>query len=230
MKTKYKLLIGFLALFIFIIIALYLLNQAGTGRATATVEFSIQSNVSTPPAPAPTVEPGSSGGGGGGGITKCVENWLCGDWDLCPQSEYQTRSCSDLRKCRTIKNKPSEIQRCNYLTRPSNCFDNIQNRNEEGIDCGGNCVQCPNCFDGIKNQNEADVDCSGQCKECISEADVKDKAAFGVVFGIGNLLKEINLFWPVWLLLSLLLLIFMQLYHDIKENIRKHQHYRYHSR
>lgn len=50
------------------------------------------------------------------------------------------------------------------------CFDGIQNRDEEGIDCGGTyCDSCEieaTCEDGIQNQDETGIDCGGPCLPC----------------------------------------------------------------
>jgi len=49
------------------------------------------------------------------------------------------------------------------------CDDNIQNQDEEGVDCGGNhCeARCPTCKDGIQNQDEEGLDCGGpNCPPC----------------------------------------------------------------
>jgi len=49
------------------------------------------------------------------------------------------------------------------------CTDGIQNGNETGIDCGGDCAACPptpTCNDGIQNGNETGVDCGGSCSAC----------------------------------------------------------------
>ncbi len=47
------------------------------------------------------------------------------------------------------------------------CTDGRQNQGEQGIDCGGPCVnQCASCADGIMNQDETAVDCGGQCDPC----------------------------------------------------------------
>ena len=48
------------------------------------------------------------------------------------------------------------------------CYDNIQNNNEEGKDCGGpNCNPCPTCNDMEQNGNETDIDCGGpDCEPC----------------------------------------------------------------
>jgi hypothetical protein len=50
---------------------------------------------------------------------------------------------------------------------PPSCTDNIQNGNETGVDCGGNCVACPTCSDGSQNGTETGVDCGGaDCTAC----------------------------------------------------------------
>ncbi len=47
------------------------------------------------------------------------------------------------------------------------CDDGIQNGNEAGIDCGGDCAPCPTCNDGVQNGNETGVDCGGSdCAAC----------------------------------------------------------------
>src|SRR3989344_206416 len=50
------------------------------------------------------------------------------------------------------------------------CDDRIKNQEEEDVDCGGPCdIPCPSCFDGIINQEEEDVDCGGPCvKSCFT--------------------------------------------------------------
>jgi len=45
------------------------------------------------------------------------------------------------------------------------CSDGIQNGNEDGVDCGGDCSDCISCFDGIQNGNETGIDCGGDCEE-----------------------------------------------------------------
>ena len=53
------------------------------------------------------------------------------------------------------------------------CFDGIQNGDEEGVDCGGSfCAECiPTCSDGIQNGQETSVDCGGPdctiCPTCV---------------------------------------------------------------
>lgn len=46
------------------------------------------------------------------------------------------------------------------------CTDGVQNGNETGVDCGGDCAPCPTCTDGIQNGNETGVDCGGDCPPC----------------------------------------------------------------
>ena len=48
------------------------------------------------------------------------------------------------------------------------CTDGIQNGDEEGIDCGGDCDPCPTCEDGIQNGDEEGIDCGGtSCDPCL---------------------------------------------------------------
>lgn len=46
------------------------------------------------------------------------------------------------------------------------CMDGIQNGDETGVDCGGDCDPCPTCMDGIQNGDETGVDCGGTCDPC----------------------------------------------------------------
>lgn len=48
------------------------------------------------------------------------------------------------------------------------CSDGIQNQDETGVDCGGECTACASCTDGIQNGNETGVDCGGaDCDVCM---------------------------------------------------------------
>lgn len=58
--------------------------------------------------------------------------------------------------------KDGKIDKVKY----GNCNDNIQNQNEEGVDCGGVCMPCMSCSDGIKNSSETGIDCGGSCQSC----------------------------------------------------------------
>jgi len=48
------------------------------------------------------------------------------------------------------------------------CYNDIQDGDETGIDCGGaNCNPCPTCTDGIRNGDEVGPDCGGSnCPGC----------------------------------------------------------------
>ena len=48
----------------------------------------------------------------------------------------------------------------------SSCDDGIQNGDETGLDCGGNCATCPGCDDGELNGDENGIDCGGSCAAC----------------------------------------------------------------
>jgi hypothetical protein len=65
-----------------------------------------------------------------------------------------------------MKNKASNSFKILSSSSQPNCFDGIQNQNEDGIDCGGNCDSCETCSDGIQNQNEEGLDCGGICSAC----------------------------------------------------------------
>jgi len=69
----------------------------------------------------------------------CEENWLCTDWSVCSLAGKQNRTCDDLNRCHSLRYRPPLEQDCVYNPR---CDDNIQNGNETGIDCGGECEPC----------------------------------------------------------------------------------------
>lgn len=53
----------------------------------------------------------------------------------------------------------------------AHCSDGIQNGDETGIDCGGECGPCQavalnTCNDGIQNGKETGIDCGGDCAPC----------------------------------------------------------------
>jgi len=53
------------------------------------------------------------------------------------------------------------------------CYNNIQDGDENGVDCGGRCGACEEtCYDGIQNQDETGIDVGGVCiMESISNAE-----------------------------------------------------------
>jgi hypothetical protein len=109
-----------------------------------------------------TTQPGG-GSGGAGGISKCIPEWYCNEWEVCLKEAYQIRMCTDLHSCGTQVNKPNVTQACNYI---ATCYDGIKDGTETGVDCGGLCLPCPSCSDRIKNQGEFDIDCGGPCNVC----------------------------------------------------------------
>ncbi len=103
---------------------------------------------------------------------RCQEKWECSEWSVCSIEEIRTRKCIDVNNCGTAKQKPREVEDCEYIP---TCFDGIKNGKEDGVDCGGDCPPCliANCFDGILNCHdgscEEDVDCGGPCEPCKPE-------------------------------------------------------------
>lgn len=51
---------------------------------------------------------------------------------------------------------------------PPTCSDGVQNGNETGIDCGGNCSESNCCSNGYRDADEDGVDCSSMCGSCRS--------------------------------------------------------------
>jgi hypothetical protein len=60
----------------------------------------------TAPTPTPTPSSGGTGGSGGG----CVGNFQCGAWGLCNSSLQESRTCTDVSRCK--KDAKTEIQSC----------------------------------------------------------------------------------------------------------------------
>ena len=58
------------------------------------------------------------------------------------------------------------------LEYPAHCYNGVQDENEEGVDCGGDCPDCKedpvvSCDNGIQDGSETDVDCGGiHCDAC----------------------------------------------------------------
>jgi subtilisin family serine protease len=104
---------------------------------------------------------GSIGGGGGlvgGAFTKleeCAENWTCSEWSECFPNNTQIRTCVDLNKCNTTKNKPTEVRSCIYATSilPSICGNKVCEANETQENC---CLDC-GCPTGYECENNACV-------------------------------------------------------------------------
>lgn len=81
-------------------------------------------------------------------INTCVENWECGEWSECIDSE-QIRLCADISNCKTDINKPIQVQTCVEECEEfwvcfdwSECINGIQTRDCEKVnDCGLNTTQ-----------------------------------------------------------------------------------------
>jgi hypothetical protein len=70
-----------------------------------------------------------------------------------------------------------------HQSRRLHCSDNIQNADEEEVDCGGiDCGPCPTCADGILNGGEEEVDCGGT--DCIPCPTCKDGLMNGDETGV----------------------------------------------
>jgi hypothetical protein len=107
--------------------------------------------------------PPRGGGGGGGGAVRCIEEWYCTPWGICNPNGTRQRRCYDLNNCRTTFKEPAQSESCVYVEQ---CYNGLQDQNEEGIDCGGPCPPCGTCFDRIQNQGEEGIDCGGPCPPC----------------------------------------------------------------
>jgi len=45
------------------------------------------------------------------------------------------------------------------------CDNDKQDGDETGVDCGGSCAVCPACNDELQNGSESDIDCGGTCAQ-----------------------------------------------------------------
>lgn len=108
--------------------------------------------------------PKSSDAMPGARIINCIPKWVCGNWSSCLPQSYMVRECVDTKNCNISILKPAITLKCDYVP---TCVDGIMNGDEEGVDCGGSCLNiCKaenTCFDGIKNGDEEGVDCGGSC-------------------------------------------------------------------
>jgi hypothetical protein len=59
----------------------------------------------------------------------------------------------------------------------SQCSNDIRDGDEVGVDCGGSCAPCPTCEDKLQNGSESDVDCGGTCAQrCESSQRCRENA------------------------------------------------------
>ncbi len=109
-----------------------------------------------------------AGGGAAAPMTICEPSWQCGPWHACLPNGTKYRNCVDENACDPNNYQVKIWKNCTYYAQ---CFNNVKDPNEEGIDCGGPCPPCGTCYDGIKNCHdgacEQDVDCGGPCKPCV---------------------------------------------------------------
>jgi hypothetical protein len=135
------------------------------------------------------------GGGGGGSIgSKCLVDWVCGNWNICQNSQtslelgiisgvdYRVakRSCDaqgllddicgiQIRDC-------TDLHGCNTTTAMPEEFQSCYY------------IEEPSCFDGVKNCHGNDcellVDCGGPCRACATCSDgVKNQGEEGIDCG-----------------------------------------------
>jgi len=69
----------------------------------------------------------------------CTPEWQCGAWIPCQMDNSQTRDCVDINFCDDKTDMPESFRNCLYMP---TCFDNVQNGDETGVDCGGPCEPC----------------------------------------------------------------------------------------
>jgi len=67
----------------------------------------------------------------------CRPNWLCGNYSVCNENGTQNRTCIDANNCSNNNQPRTDVKQCAEET----CFDEIENQDEEGVDCGGSCAQ-----------------------------------------------------------------------------------------
>jgi hypothetical protein len=117
----------------------------------------------------------------------CKINSDCGEMDVSAYTcidnkaiikQYYTYKCIEpgtiFSECLTQQNQErfdicDESTRCvsgDNLCFPKECFDSIQTKDEDGVDCGGSCRPC-HCFNGIRDEGENGIDCEGGCKPCL---------------------------------------------------------------
>ena len=154
--------------------------------ATDPYEYEAESNtisVSSVDCVSPTTTTttsSSGGGGGGGGLALCDPQWECYEYQDCLPNGTQRKFCVELVGCYEDSYEDWVWRTCAYV----NCSDGVQQPEEEGVDCGGPCDDCPSCEDGVKNQGEKGIDCGGPCLPCdICENGVQDEGEEGIDCG-----------------------------------------------
>jgi hypothetical protein len=147
-------------------------------------------NVECPQAPA-----GGGGGGGGGSIgARCQVNWVCGDWDVCQNSQTSLDlgiiSGVDYRVAKDSCDSQGLLDEiCGIQIR--DCYDLHSCNSTIGMPNEFQAcyyIENPSCFDGVKNCHsegcELLVDCGGPCRACATCSDnVKNQGESGVDCG-----------------------------------------------
>ena len=87
---------------------------------------------------------------------KCIEPGTIFSECRTQQNQEQLKICDESRRC------VSGDDQCF----PWECFDGIQTKDEDGVDCGGSCRPC-HCFNGVRDAGENGIDCEGGCKPCL---------------------------------------------------------------
>ncbi len=105
----------------------------------------------------------------------CLDNTLPGD-DNCPEIDHCSNRIKDFDEeivdCGGLSCKPCANCTDGWISQIlGEIKANVTVDNRGTIkDCGGICGTCPSCFDNIQNQNEEEIDCGGTlCPDCIEE-------------------------------------------------------------
>ena len=101
------------------------------------------------------------------GSTDMVQNYMDYSDDACMNllTEGQKTRMRALFDAGGFREALANSTKCGAPADPT-CDDGVQNGNETGVDCGGDCAACPTCDDGVQNGNETGVDCGGDCAVC----------------------------------------------------------------
>ncbi len=122
------------------------------------------------------------------GTVDMVENYMDYSNDACMNlfTEGQSARMNAIFSADALRASLLSSTACGTPPTPS-CTDGIQNGNETGVDCGGDCAPCefgPTCSDGIQNGNETGIDCGGDCDPCEAEPTCSDGIQNGNEIGI----------------------------------------------
>lgn len=91
---------------------------------------------------------------------KCIQPGTIFSECRAQQNQEQVKICTEGYRC------SSGDDRCF----PKECFDGVQTKDEDDVDCGGSCMPC-HCMNGIRDIEELGIDCEGGCRPCLGEYD-----------------------------------------------------------